>query len=594
MIQHQMIQHQTRSNLQYAPTETEAIGVPVHEIESTVMGSLVRLLANCGVAHAFGVSGGAIAVGFDAVTRSSIGLHHCRHETGAAFAATEAYFASRRPSLVLCTTGPGLLNVLTGMTAARWDGAKVVLISGSTNAAQRGRWATQETSSYTLPQDGLYTSGPIFDFATRIEDPAELPQIARRIQLGLKRPGGFIAHVSIPMSVQSALVTRPEHEARVEVLPPSFSQTQVAACAELLQPGTFALWIGFGARDAVDEVRALVDRTGASVICSPRAKGIVPEDDPRFLGVTGIGGDPRLPERLTHCRPDWTLVLGSKLGEATSFWDPALTPRQGFIHVDLDPAVPGTAYPEVATIAVQADIAEFVSVLLKELWSRGVKPASSPELPRRFAARTAELQPGRRPVRPRALMGAIQDRIIDRSPATILAECGSSFAWASRYLTFRDPDRYRVSTLFGSMGHAASGVIGAAIARREPAVAVLGDGSMLMNQEICTAVKYRAHAIWIVLNDAGYGMCRDGHRALGLDEAELDSPRVDFAALARAQGADGLVIDDEGMLADALDLALEAGGPFVVDVHIDTSEISPLAQRFKSLMQQGSRSPAAG
>ena len=55
---------------------------------------------------------------------------------------------------MFATTGPGLLNALTGMTAGRWDGAKVILVSGSTNHAQRGRWATQETSSYTLPQDG--------------------------------------------------------------------------------------------------------------------------------------------------------------------------------------------------------------------------------------------------------------------------------------------------------------------------------------------------------------------------------------------------------------------------------------------------------
>ena len=80
------------------------------------------------------------------------------------------------------------------------------------------------------------------------------------------------------------------------------------------------------------------------------------------------------------------------------------------------------------------------------------------------------------------------------------------------------------STLFGSMGHAAAGVVGAALARRGKAVAVVGDGSMLMNSELSTAAQYRAPAVWIVLNDAGYGMCRDGHRALGLTDAERRLP----------------------------------------------------------------------
>jgi acetolactate synthase-1/2/3 large subunit len=144
------------------------------------------------------------------------------------------------------------------------------------------------------------------------------------------------------------------------------------------------------------------------------------------------------------------------------------------------------------------------------------------------------------------------------------------------------------------MGHAATGVVGAALARGGKAVAVVGDGSMLMSSELSSAARYRAQAVWVVLNDAGYGMCRDGHRALGLTDQEVDVPRADFAALAKAQGADGIAVDTEDQLDDALDRAMEAEGPFVVDVRIDASEPSPLLRRFESLIRQGNSKNVAG
>ena len=191
-------------------------------------------------------------------------------------------------------------------------------------------------------------------------------------------------------------------------------------------------------------------------------------------------------------------------------------------------------------------------------------------------------------------MEAIQRHVVDGSGALVMSESGNAFAWCNHYLRFETPGRYRVSTLFGSMGHTAAGVVGAALATGRKAVAVVGDGSMLMNSEVSTAAQYRAPAVWVVLNDAGYGMCRDGHRALGLTEANVGFPRVDFVDIARAVGADGLRVETEDLLDHALELALEAEGPFVVDVRVDPSEASPLLQRFDSLIQQGNSKNVAG
>ncbi len=560
--------------------------------QATLVHALVEALRGLGVEKAFGVSGGAIALLFDAIEESQIELHHFRHESGSAFAATEAYFAAGKPTLVFATTGPGMLNVLTGLMAARWDGAKVILVSGATSVAQRGRWATQETSSYTLPQDALYSGGSIFDFAVRMEHPSELPEVLKRVSLGLSRPGGFVAHVCLPMSMQSRRIDLDQvTRDTTRQSAPAVTPQDVEMTARLLKPSPFVIWAGFGATAAAPLVRELMERSGAKLMCSPRAKGIVSEMHPSFVGVTGLGGHEEVTEHMVQQRPNWILVLGSRLGEATSFWDRDLLPCEGLIHVDIDPEVPGTAFPDFKTIGIQAEIGYFLNELLEYF---PVRPQPANFKLRQWQELRHAPREGRVPVRPQVLMDAIQRHVVQDTEAVVMGECGNAFAWCNHYLRFSQSGRYRASTLFGAMGHMSCGVVGAALATGGKAVAVVGDGSMLMNSEISTAAQYGAQAVWVVLNDAGYGMCRDGHKALGLTSSEVAIPRVDFVSLARSMGGNGARVESEELLEIAFEEAMRSPQPFVLDIHIDIHETSPLLRRFESLIKQGGSKTVAG
>jgi acetolactate synthase-1/2/3 large subunit len=204
-----------------------------------------------------------------------------------------------------------------------------------------------------------------------------------------------------------------------------------------------------------------------------------------------------------------------------------------------------------------------------------------------FAPRPADDR-GPKVVRPQVLMDAVQRQVVDGSDAIVLAESGNSFAWANHLLRFSAPGKYRVSTGFGSMGHATTGVVGAAIARDGKAVALVGDGSMLMLTEISTAVQYGARAVWVVLNDGLYAMCDQGMRAMGWEPFSTAIPATDFVSIARAMGADGVHVEREADLDEALASAMSAPGPFVVDVRIDPGETAPSGRRNRNLMQQGS------
>lgn len=546
----------------------------------TVSMSLIDTLRAMGLRHAFGMIGGAIVPFFDALMQSDIEMVHCRHENGAVFAAIEASLAGNAPALAFVTTGPGLTNALTAAVTARFEGAKLLLISAVTPLAKRGRYPIQESSTATLGT-GVYEAGGLFDYAVAMHDPDELPRIVRALSRGFARPQGFVAHLALPLPVQAAQAPRVGVTVpRIETAP---SAATIDEIVERLR-GRFAIWAGYGARHAAEQIMSLVEQTNAPVISTPRGKGVFPEQDPRFLGVSGLGGHEDLAARLAEARVERLLVLGSRLGELSSSYEMGLIPRGGLVHVDLDANVPGSAFPDVETLAVEAEIGLTLDALLArsdELGgARGISVSPRAERPE-LAPREHER------VRPRYLMQCIQRTVVDRSDAVVLTETGNSLAWTNRYLQLPSPQRYRMSGMFCPMGHVSAGILGVAASGRK-AVAVVGDGAFLMQNEISTAAAMRADVLWIVLNDARYGMCDQGMRCLGYGDVNLRIPEVDFVALARSMGAEGARVWREHQLADALEWAMRERGPFVLDVLIDPDELAPVADRIASIYTQTS------
>lgn len=561
----------------------------VVEPESTRMSDvLASLLADMGVTTAFGVVGGGIAPVTDALNRSRIRIIHTRHESGAAFAAVEASLASGRPSVVFATTGPGITNALTGLFVARREGAQVIFLSGMTPASKRERWVLQESGPHAL-LGGMYTSGPLFHYATVIEHEDQLDVAMCRIARGLRRPNGFVAHIAMPTSLQSVNLERKPRTPGLDELRPErlIDLHDVARCAELLTAGRTMLWVGYGARGCSRLVRKLAERLGAPVMSTPRAKGVFPEAHPLYVGVTGLGGHDGPADAVQALQPEHILVLGSRLGEFSSGWSSSLLPTRSLIHVDIDPEVPGVAYPDMPTLGIQAELGTFLTALLAEL----------PELPLGEATPAPEVRSHVPPlsptprrlglVRPQVLMEMIQRVIVDESEAIIVAEAGNSFAWTNHYLRLPRPGRYRANMGWGSMGHGATGVLGAALNHADKAVSVAGDGAMLMNCEVSTAVQYGLPVVWIVLNDSQYGMVEHGMRSAGYQPVETAIPRTDFADFARSMGADGIRIESEHDLEAALRLAMGARGPFVIDVVIDPDVAAPVGSRLNNLRDQG-------
>ena len=550
--------------------------------ECTVAEQIAWLLWQLGVREAYGVCGREIVPMWSALLASrgtpyEIATRHARHENGAGFAAIGSWSQTGRPVAVFVTTGPGITNVITSLETARATGAKLVLLSPLTPAAERGRLGIQATGPGGYANADLYEAGRLFDLVATLESAEQLASLAGPLASGFGGEGGFCAHIAVPTVMQT------ERSAVAPLIPqvrrpaPGVSPDVADEVAGLLAEGPFAVWLGWGARHHAPAVRRLLDLTGAPAISSPRGLGIA-DTHPAFLGVTGNGGRESLAAELTLRAPLRTLVLGSALGEATSGWHPGLVPPKGFIHVDLDTSVFGRAYPQAPTLAIQADVGAFLDALLARsgrLRRREAvpgRPASSAPVPAAGAAGT---------VHPAALMASLQRLIVESTTMPVFADASSAMFWGARHLVFDKPGRWFVEGRFGSMGSAGAAVVGAASGRGGAALAICGDGSMHMQDELNTAVRYGIPAIWVVLNDSGLGIVRAGMKATGRTLHDADYPPTDFAAVARAKGAEGVRVEAPEELDGALLAGVRARGPFVVDVVTDPEAAPPIGSRAK-------------
>jgi acetolactate synthase-1/2/3 large subunit len=212
------------------------------------------------------------------------------------------------------------------------------------------------------------------------------------------------------------------------------------------------------------------------------------------------------------------------------------------------------------------------------------------------------------PIKPQRLMREL-GRLFP--PTTrFLADTGNSASWSIHYLHPANNRRLgerrlsgaarkitagqrktdggwlRVMMNFASMGWAIGSAIGTAAANPDlPVVCITGDGSMLMNGlEISVAVAEKLGIIFVVLNDRSLGMVKHGQRLAGAEHIGCELPPTDFAAVARALGAEGHTIRTPEELCN-LDIAALCArkGPTLLDVHIDPDEVPPMNVRMRVL-----------
>ena len=545
---------------------------------------LVDVLVDEGVRVVFGIPGGAIAPLYDALLdHPEIRVVTSRHENGAMFAAAAYARMTGKIGVVLVTSGPGLLNSMTGLASAFCDGMPVLLLAGEVPRSVFGRQALQEGSAHHL--DVITSCRPLTKMAVQVPFADAAPAILKRaITTALSGRRGPVM-LTLPLDVMGTLIRPPKlvsdvhvtHGVESSVMRSALDEA-AAALGNAKRPLILA---GSGARwdDGPAQLRALAERLQAPVITTPKGKGVFPESHPLSLGVFGYGGHPSASQYLEG-GVDALLVVGSSLGDvATNGWSKLLVSTNHFVQVDIDALQIGRNY------RVSHGLVGAAANLMREIHARLPPNAICPRrygVERFTNASAAELGPEGR-ITPMRAIWELQRRM----PADTMFTCdiGEHLLFATHYLEIDDPDAFSVMTGLGSMGSSIAAALGAKLARSDrPAVAVCGDGCFAMNiGDLAVAAKEKIPLVVAVLNDERYGMVEIGHQALYGRTPDYSMDGMNVAMMARGVGAHAVSIDSSHQLY-ATDLsALEEGIPIVFDIHIDRAVHMPRNARFDHL-----------
>jgi len=554
--------------------------------EILVSHQLVKYLGERGVEHIFGLCGHTNIAVLAALAGSRIKFINTRHEQVAAHMADGYARAKRQTAVLLSHLGPGLTNAATGVANAALDSIPMVVIAGDVPSHYYGKHPHQEVNLHAdASQYEIYR--PFVKRAWRVERPDLFPEIIdKAFQLAESgRPGPVL--VSVPMDIFSkevdpALFARLAHHTKVLHKPSIDDETAARIIKAIGAAKNPIIYAGGGVilADASAELRELVDHFSLPVAHSLMGKGVLPDDHPLVLGMTGFWGTKFINQKCREA--DYVIALGTRFAEADcSSWDSRFTfrmPPTKLIHIDIDPSEIGRNYP--VEIGAVADLKQALRVLLrkaKELYPSGRKnEALGREIAsyrKEFRESNAEhVRDAAYPMRPERILAAVRE-VLPRD-ALITTDVGWNKNGVGQQFPVLTPGTIFTPGGYATMGFGAPAALGAKLACPERVVvALVGDGGFGQNPAfLATAVESDIPVVWVVMNNYAFGtiagleMAHYG-TAFGCvfrKDGEPYSP--DFAAVARAYGAQGEQIRAAEDFKPALERAVRSGKPFVIDV----------------------------
>jgi acetolactate synthase-1/2/3 large subunit len=558
-------------------------------MRDTVAKHLIRYLEHRGVRHVFGLCGHTNIAVLSAMEHSAVQFINVRHEQIAAHAADGYARVTGKASLLLTHLGPGLTNAATGVANAALDCIPMVVIAGDVPSHYFGKHPHQEVN---LHSDGAQYEiyRPFVKRAWRADRPDLFPEILEKAFFVAEsgQPGPVL--VDVPMDVFSAEIdaapfTRLEAGTRSIKRPSIDSATAkdlVRALGEATSPVIHAGG-GIILANAADELRAFVDHMGIPVSHSLMGKGVLPDDHPLVLGMTGFWGTELVNQ--TCLAADWILALGTRFKEAdSSSWYRDYTfniPPTKLIHIDIEASEIARNYP--VEVGAVADLKLALSALLeaaREVYPNGRKPGGIVDrisaFRREFAERNRAIQRSDAfPMMPERILSDVRE-LLPRD-AIITTDVGWNKNGVGQQFPIYTPGSLLTPGGYATMGFGPPAAIGAKIADPSRVViSLVGDGGFGQNPSaLATAAEHNLAIIWLVMNNNAFGTIAGLQKAhfgtthgtvFNGGDSDVKHFKPNYAEIARAYGCEGERVESAAQLAPALRRALSSGRPFVLDV----------------------------
>ncbi|HEY5756011.1 MAG TPA: thiamine pyrophosphate-binding protein [Steroidobacter sp.] len=534
---------------------------------------IVDQLLTHGAELAFCVPGESYLPVLDALytVRDRIRLITCRHENGAANMAEAYGKLTGKPGICLVTRGPGATNASIGVHTAFQDSTPMILLIGQVGTDFMEREAFQEI-------DYRRMFGPMSKWVAQIDRTDRIPEfIARAYQVATSGRMGPVV-LALPEDILSgtAAVADARPWQRVESAP---SPEALARLSQMLGEAQrpFLLVGGSGWDEATcAELQRFAETQQIAVGCEFRSQDLFDNAHPNYAGDVGIGINPKLAERVKAS--DLLVVLGARLGEITTSGYGLIAgpvPAQRLVHIYPEPGELGRFYH--ADLMINATMPAMTRALA------ALPKVTRAESKAQVVAANADYQAwqARKEIPGKVQMWDViqhMDRVLPRD-VIITNGAGNYTTWAHRFHRYRG-FRTQLAPASGAMGYGVpAGISAKALYPKRTVISFAGDGCFLMTgQELATAVQYQLNVVIIVVNNNMYGTIRmhqEREYPARVYGTSLVNP--DFAAFATAFGAHGELVETTEQFAPALERALNAGKPALIEVRIDSEAITPNA-----------------
>lgn len=571
----------------------------------TVGDFLIERLHDWGITRIFGFPGDGINGLMGALNRAEdkkykMDFIQVRHEENAAFMACAHAKFTGEVGICMATSGPGAIHLLNGLYDAKLDHQPVVAIVGQSATTAIGGNFQQEVDLNSLYKDVAH------EYVHTLMDPSQMRTLIDRA-IRIAKIEHTVTCIIIPNDLQDKKYEEPArvhnsihtslHFSYPQIVP---AKVDLQKAADILNEGKkIAMLIGAGASKAADEVIKVAELLGAGIAKALLGKDVLPDDISYVTGSIGLLGTKPSWDLMMDC--DTLLMIGS------SFPYSEFLPREGQargIQIDINGKMLGIRYP--MELNLQGDSKETLKALIPLLQrkeDRSWQEEIEKNVTEWWKVLEARAMNSADPINPQRIFWELSSRLPDN--CILSSDSGTSADWFARDIKIRKGMKASLSGNLATMCPGVPYAIAAKFAYPDRmSIALVGDGAMQMlgNNGLITIAKYwqrwsDPRLMIVVLNNRDLNQVTWEQRIMEGDpkfEASQDVPDFPYAEYAKLLGLDGIKVDKEEDIEDAIERALACKRPVVLEAYTDPS-VPPLpphitfkeAKAFASSMFKG-------